>query len=256
MDGSKNNKNEQNSEAEELSPIITTFDLPSTPSAPPPPAAGPTSQKHHHHHQTTTTKPLQTNWKSDTRNFRIQGWDPPEQLELEGGPRNVAMIIDWRAMAGTTTLHTNQYNPNHRLDGWAGFGRLPESLGRKPFRVGNRLPHISISNPTNHSNLSDSNLGLLDKISLGLGPDWIQNNLNYSGRTAELFSDSNRAWVISIAWLISSLIGVFILYEIVRRPKHIMDHSLTICLNHLILTTYYSAHLPSSLCVNSATVSA
>ncbi|OAV99856.1 hypothetical protein PTTG_04085 [Puccinia triticina 1-1 BBBD Race 1] len=278
MDGSKNNKNEQNSEAEELSPIITTFDLPSTPSAPPPPAAGPTSQKHHHHHQTTTTKPLQTNWKSDTRNFRIQGWDPvliisqilaiqalhyvilsiitppmlrwfakPEQLELEGGPRNVAMIIDWRAMAGTTTLHTNQYNPNHRLDGWAGFGRLPESLGRKPFRVGNRLPHISISNPTNHSNLSDSNLGLLDKISLGLGPDWIQNNLNYSGRTAELFSDSNRAWVISIAWLISSLIGVFILYEIVRRPKHIMDHSLTICLNHLILTTYYSAHLPSSL---------
>jgi hypothetical protein len=26
-----------------------------------------------------------------------------------------------------------------------------------------------------------------------------------------------------------------------------MDHSLTICLNHLILTTYYSAHLPTSI---------
>ncbi|OAV94238.1 hypothetical protein PTTG_27078 [Puccinia triticina 1-1 BBBD Race 1] len=37
-------------------------------------------------------------------------------------------------------------NPNHRLDGWAGFGRLPESLGRKPFFAGNCLPHIGTNN--------------------------------------------------------------------------------------------------------------
>lgn len=284
MSASKNNKEYHDGEPEELSPIVTTFDASSSsppPLHPVPPQAGP-APSHQEHHYHPPARQLQTNWKSDTRNFRIQGWDPvliisqilaiqalhyvilsiitppmlkvfakPGPLEYEGGSKNVAMIIDWRAMAGLTTLHglpPGSPGAEHRLDGWAGFGRLPDSLGRKPFRVGNRLPNINLdSGRQSDTNHSASSPGLLDKISLGLGPDWIAQNLNYSARNSELLYDANRSWVISIAWLISSLIGVFVLYEIVRRPKQIMDHSLTICLNHLILTTYYSARLPSSL---------
>ncbi|KAA1067787.1 hypothetical protein PGT21_016946 [Puccinia graminis f. sp. tritici] len=288
MNSSKNIKETNSETEEELSPIITSYDptplLHGGPTTAAAAAAGPTGQaaQQDHHHYHPPAKQGQTNWKSDTRKFRIQGWDPvliisqilaiqalhylllslitppllrafarPDQLELEGGSQNVAMIIDWRAMSGATTLHSPHA---HRLDGAAGFGRLPNSLGRKPFRIGNRLPSL-LNHPPNpqHSHLNSStpdssaDPGLLDKISRGLGPDWVPQNLNYSARHAELYYDSNRSWVISSAWLISSLIGVIILYEIVRRPKQIMDHSLTICLNHLILSTYYSAHLPSSL---------
>lgn len=37
------------------------------------------------------------------------------------------------------------------------------------------------------------------------------------------------------------------IYHIVRKPTHVLDFALTLLLNHLILTTYYSASLPSSL---------
>jgi hypothetical protein len=243
MNSSKNHPETSSESEEELSPIITSYDptplLHGGPTTTVAAAAGPTSQpaqEYHHYHP--PPKQAQTNWKSDTRKFRIQGWDPvliisqilaiqalhylllslitppllrafarPEQLELEGGSQNVAMIIDWRAMSGATTLHSPSA---HRLDGSAGFGRLPNSLGRKPFRIGNRLPallnHLSPPQYT-QTNSTSSHPGLLDKISRGLGPDWVPQNLNYSARHAELFYDANRSWVISSAWLISSLIG-------------------------------------------------
>ena len=37
------------------------------------------------------------------------------------------------------------------------------------------------------------------------------------------------------------------LYTLIRRPRMILDFSLTLLFNHLVLTTYYSASLPSSL---------
>ena len=39
---------------------------------------------------------------------------------------------------------------------------------------------------------------------------------------------------------------MYYLYAFVRRPRLILDFALTLVLNHLILTTYYSATLPSS----------
>ena len=41
--------------------------------------------------------------------------------------------------------------------------------------------------------------------------------------------------------------SVYYVYAIVRRPKLVLDFSLTLILNHIILTTYYSAAFPSSL---------
>lgn len=41
--------------------------------------------------------------------------------------------------------------------------------------------------------------------------------------------------------------SVYYLYYLVRRPRLILDFTLTLLFNHLVLTTYYSAVLPTSL---------
>lgn len=240
---------QQPDETAELSPILTTFDTSSS-SPPPslghgvlPAAAGPAATHQQPHHQTYSSgggKTAQSHWKSDTRNFRIQGWDPvliisqilaiqalhyvilclitppmltmfakPGPLEYEGGARNVAMIMDWHAMAGSSTLHpvVPAIPGASRLDGWAGFGRLPNPLARNPLRLGNRRPTITLNSGRSSNNSIPDSAGLLHRLSLGLGPDWATQNLNYSARNSQLLSDNNRSWVISIAWLISSLIG-------------------------------------------------
>ncbi|KAG0151886.1 hypothetical protein CROQUDRAFT_56331 [Cronartium quercuum f. sp. fusiforme G11] len=206
-------------------------------------------------------------WAADTKNFRIQGWDPiliiaqivalqalhyltlsvlippllivfakPTPLEYEGGPANVAMIMDWREMVGYGTLHHSL----NRLGGWAGYGRLPGTLGRRPLRVGSTQPSIKIE-----SGLGHRAVGLVSRVELGLGEEW--GKYLHDTMMVDIAADPNRGWVLSGAWLLASLIGAWSLYHIVRRPIHIMDHSLTICLNHLILTTYYSSSFPTSL---------
>lgn len=37
------------------------------------------------------------------------------------------------------------------------------------------------------------------------------------------------------------------MYVLVRAPRRILDHALTLLLAHVVLTTYYAAALPSSL---------
>ncbi|KAI9601844.1 hypothetical protein KEM48_001130 [Puccinia striiformis f. sp. tritici PST-130] len=156
-------------------------------------------------------------------------------------------------MSGSSTLHLPTTHLQ-KTDTWNGFGKLPESLGRKTtprIGTGSHSAYLDLD-PTrdnldhrNRSSIPSSHLDLINLTADQLGPDWISHNQLL--HSSAFSPDSGRAWVISIAWLISSLIGVIILYEIVRRPKQIMDHSLTTSLNHLILTTYYSSHLPSSI---------
>jgi len=59
--------------------------------------------------------------------------------------------------------------------------------------------------------------------------------------------DSLRGWAIGVAWVLASLVDVYYLYSIVRRPRLILDFSLTLLFNHLVITTYYAAALPTSL---------
>ena len=40
--------------------------------------------------------------------------------------------------------------------------------------------------------------------------------------------------------------SIFYVYHLIRKPTHVLDFALTLLLNHLILTTYYSASLPTS----------
>lgn len=64
----------------------------------------------------------------------------------------------------------------------------------------------------------------------------------WSGRT-----DPMRAWIIAICWLIACGADIYYLYILVRRPRLILDFALTLIFNHLVLTIYYSASIPTSL---------
>lgn len=41
--------------------------------------------------------------------------------------------------------------------------------------------------------------------------------------------------------------SIYYLYTFIRRPRLILDFALTLVFNHLVLTTYYSASIPTSL---------
>ncbi|KAI0065510.1 hypothetical protein BV25DRAFT_1798332 [Artomyces pyxidatus] len=60
-------------------------------------------------------------------------------------------------------------------------------------------------------------------------------------------ADPTRGWILAICWVFASAADIYYLYSIVRRPRLILDFSLTLLFNHLVLTTYYSAELPTSL---------
>ncbi|KAI0364550.1 hypothetical protein BV20DRAFT_956020 [Pilatotrama ljubarskyi] len=59
--------------------------------------------------------------------------------------------------------------------------------------------------------------------------------------------DPIRCWIIAICWMAASAADVYYLYALIRRPRLILDFSLTLLFNHLVLTTYYSAAIPTSL---------
>ncbi|CDO69711.1 hypothetical protein BN946_scf184851.g99 [Trametes cinnabarina] len=59
--------------------------------------------------------------------------------------------------------------------------------------------------------------------------------------------DPVRCWIIAICWVAASAADVYYLYALVRRPRLILDFSLTLLFNHLVLTTYYAAAIPTSI---------
>ncbi|WVW80224.1 hypothetical protein I302_102202 [Kwoniella bestiolae CBS 10118] len=59
--------------------------------------------------------------------------------------------------------------------------------------------------------------------------------------------DGRRGWVLGGVWLLAFAIDIAPLYYLIRRPTYILDFSLTLILNHFILTTYYSASFPTSI---------
>ena len=41
--------------------------------------------------------------------------------------------------------------------------------------------------------------------------------------------------------------SIYYLYTLIRRPRMILDFSLTLIFNHLVLTTYYAASFPTTI---------
>jgi len=72
-----------------------------------------------------------------------------------------------------------------------------------------------------------------------IGYGWDQ----WDGRT----TDPIRGWIIALCWLLACSADIYYLYVLIRRPRLILDFALTLVFNHLVLTTYYSASVPTSL---------
>ncbi|KAF9114031.1 hypothetical protein BGX27_000299 [Mortierella sp. AM989] len=66
--------------------------------------------------------------------------------------------------------------------------------------------------------------------------------LNYR----EIRADNSQGMLLGLAWLLNSVVGVFLLLKIVARARLVLDFSLTLLLYHVIMTTYYSDHIPTS----------
>ncbi|KAI0737077.1 hypothetical protein C8Q80DRAFT_1222977 [Daedaleopsis nitida] len=73
---------------------------------------------------------------------------------------------------------------------------------------------------------------------VGLGP---------SQQTDFRSVDVVRCWIIAGCWMVASAADVYYLYSLVRRPRLVLDFALTLLFVHLVLTTYYSAAIPTSL---------
>ncbi|KAL5513431.1 hypothetical protein ACEPAH_3830 [Sanghuangporus vaninii] len=132
----------------------------------------------------------------------------PNALMYEGGPMNVGMVMDWREMAGWPTVHGLQGDDRR---GWSVF--------RGAYSGG-------------------------QKVGTGTWVDPFKDDNRYyqwDGRT-----DSRRGWIIAFCWMVAAGADVFFIYHLVRRPRLVLDFTLTLLLIHLVLTTYYSGALPSS----------
>ncbi|KAF7289410.1 hypothetical protein HMN09_01334400 [Mycena chlorophos] len=141
----------------------------------------------------------------------------PGSLNYEGGAANVGMVMDWREMAGRPTVRGM-----HGEERWSSYTGV-WSGGRK--------------------------------IGSGLRAD------QWDGRI-----DPMRGWVIAFCWMVACSAeyvnvlprfhvqltclfpqSIYYLFKLIRRPRLILDFSLTLVFNHLVLTTYYSASIPTSL---------
>jgi len=89
-----------------------------------------------------------------------------------------------------------------------------------------------------------------------LGSGWEEGA--WDGRTDHL-----RGWIIAFSWIFASfaeyvmdspgghqnltIFSIYYLCILVRRPRLILDFALTLAFSHIVLTTYYSASIPTSL---------
>ncbi|KAK4050670.1 hypothetical protein OIV83_003396 [Microbotryomycetes sp. JL201] len=174
--------------------------------------------------------------------FRIQGWDPiliisqivslqalhyltlalimplivtafanPTLVAEEGGASSVSIVMDWREFTGQSTASLAARRSLQ--PGLVGLATL--TTGKGPGGTG----------PDGHITSRDIINGLVRVIP----------------------ADPGRGWAAALGWSLGSMVNVLWLYHLVRRPTHILDFSLTLVFNHLILTTYYASSFPTSL---------
>ncbi|KAK0215052.1 integral membrane protein S linking to the trans Golgi network-domain-containing protein, partial [Armillaria fumosa] len=79
--------------------------------------------------------------------------------------------------------------------------------------------------------------------SVGMIMDWRQ---MASVPPSDSPADPVRGWLIALCWILTSLLDTAYLTLLIRRPRLILDFALTLLFNHLVLTTYYAARVPSS----------
>ncbi|CAD6580823.1 MAG: hypothetical protein TREMPRED_002849 [Tremellales sp. Tagirdzhanova-0007] len=150
----------------------------------------------------------------------LQSFTSPVLLTYSGGPSAVSHILDWREMASRPTVSSSSF-PG-LSDGWRTL--------RGAWAGGKQV-------------------GVLEDDEEGIGAGE-KTGVHVEEEEEEVWDfgvDDKRGWLIGMCWLIASAVDIAPLYYLVRRPTYILDFSLTLTFNHLILTTYFAKSFPTSL---------
>ncbi|KAK0202347.1 integral membrane protein S linking to the trans Golgi network-domain-containing protein [Desarmillaria ectypa] len=82
--------------------------------------------------------------------------------------------------------------------------------------------------------------------SVGMIMDWREMSYLNSNPNPIIKEDPTRSWLLALSWIFTSTLDIAYLTTLIRRPRLILDFSLTLLFNHLVLTTYYAGCVPSS----------
>lgn len=83
--------------------------------------------------------------------------------------------------------------------------------------------------------------GVAEQIRCGHG--WLQ----FAGSLLVVQSKwSGFVCIHTVSWVIYFSLSIYYLYIFIRRPRLILDFALTLVFNHIVLTIYYSASIPTS----------
>lgn len=204
-------------------------------------------------------------------------------LNFQGGPTSLSMVLDWREIAGYAILDggrpwpwnrykikANQHDIDFLRDSnlqtsdsdkdrigtqfWWEYEAFLHSQENKFIKIsdvgeiaweGKRLGAGSILEKAKAEHL-------IGKAKVNGDPDSNENEKQQAlyanqGWWPIFAQDSSRGWIIVIAWALAGAVDVFLLSILIRRPTHILDHTITLHAIHLFLVWIYTRSFPTSL---------
>jgi protein SYS1 len=204
-------------------------------------------------------------------------------LNFQGGPTSLSMVLDWREIAGDPILDGgrpwpwNKYKVKanqHDIDFlresnlqtsdsdkdrtgtrfWWEYEAFLHSQENKFIKIqdvgeiaweGKRLGAGSILEKAAAERLiMEAKLASDANTKVGEKQRAFYANQGWWSIFAQ---DSSRGWIIVIAWALAGAVDVFLLSILIRRPTHILDHTITLHVIHLFLTWFYTRSFPTSL---------
>ena len=207
-------------------------------------------------------------------------------LNFQGGPTSLSMVLDWREIAGYPILdggrpwpwnkykiQANQHDIDFLRDSnlqtsdsdkdqigtrfWWEYEAFLHSQENRFIKIqdvgeiaweGKRLGAGSILEKAAAERLIVEAKMASETSEKSDGKQQQQQSLYANQGWWPIFAqDSSRGWIIVIAWAIAGAIDVFLLSILIRRPTHILDHTITLHVIHLFLTWLYTRNFPTSL---------
>lgn len=184
-------------------------------------------------------------------------------LMFEGGPTQVGMLFDWRQIAALPTYDWQSAVETAHSSKTSSSGSKEQVLD--PNVVANwNLDNIWLDHPIpalaehvgSAGGLIIDHEQILRFKQLRNGTTTPENDTHTAeGTTQEALEhwewdhtrDARRSWVLISTWFVSIPLDILLLVYLVRRPTHMLDHTLTFHFFNLAVVSYYSASLPTSL---------
>lgn len=185
-------------------------------------------------------------------------------LMFEGGPTQIGMVFDWKQLAGKPTYDWNPpkdwlSSPNDGEFERKEAGKVGE-VGIDPaVLVKWNLDNVWLDQPL--PGTTDVQGKVLDHdqiLRFKSSPSSSSSSSNEAEKEDTVEKaiehwewhhtrDSHRSYVLIITWLLTAPLDILLLVFLVRRPTHMLDHALTFHFLNLVICSYYSGGVPTSL---------